>query len=232
MTDACCKMRVHTEHMSEDKRSDHLVVSQEIALAWSHSPNTAKVSYTRSRYINMMLEIVYAYPEGPSTQYCRTLVPNTIPVTRNGFWDQSPYILGTWTLWTTYYSCCFPALTSWSASASSAKLLVTLLPLRFGFPTKTIPLRLHVSTIPDQSNVVPFCAVHKNPQYQKQLRWSFQLLKRQPKACTGARLLWISAFLWPPCKESVFTLDYFKEKPQPFCDLAKDLGTSVPWGSR
>ena len=38
------------------------------------------------------------FPEGPSTQYLRSVVPKTIPL-RNGFGDQSLQILGTWTLW-------------------------------------------------------------------------------------------------------------------------------------
>ena len=36
-------------------------------------------------------------PEGPSTQYLRTLVSKNH--TLSCIWDQSPEILGTWTLW-------------------------------------------------------------------------------------------------------------------------------------
>ena len=38
-----------------------------------------------------------AYPEGPSTQYLRTLAPTNH--TLNAIWDQGPQKMGTWTLW-------------------------------------------------------------------------------------------------------------------------------------
>ena len=44
------------------------------------------------------------YPEGPSTQDFRTLVPNTIE--SMVFWNQRPQLLGTWTLWVSHGQDC------------------------------------------------------------------------------------------------------------------------------